>query len=342
MLLLSSLMLISAQEYDTSLYIEGLESLIEEDKSSAEESFSQLLEQYPGSSYALSSRAYLDEIQSYVDNSGIVPFYLRNLATTTYTSFMLPLLLGIDEDTVTFGLAGLIGVGAGIGGSALMARDVEITSGLSWWMTTSQVVSFGNYLYLNGIFDLDDYFDYDTADDIFLSGQLLTLNGSLIASYAGFRNKDVSKGKGSFALQSYAWANAYYWMINGMLEFPDLQASSLVGMLVTDAAFAASLPAWDALRWTPMRSGLVSVGGLGGALVGFFSAMIIDNFAYLEAPAIFGMIMGSTLAGQAIAVRLTSSLEAEGPRRTADAQDIFLLPTYQPDRGAGFMISCML
>jgi hypothetical protein len=223
---------------------------------------------------------------------------------------MVPTLFDIDKGAFTYGLAGIAGVGLGLAGSASMAADYPITAGLSWWITSAQLISLGNYFYLNGIIDLRDLVG-DAASDVFLSGQLLTLNGSLIGSYFALRDKNVSKGKVSFILQSYLWANAYYWMGTMITDRHDPKINSTIGIAVTDLALAGSFSLWDRLRWTPMRTGLVSIGGLGGALLGWFSNMIVDEIVPLENSEAFSIIMGSSIAGQAIATYLTSDLKPE-------------------------------
>lgn len=295
---------------DTTLYIEGLESLVQENTVLAESSFMKLIDQYPRSIYSAKASRFLDELQNHVDNSGIVTFYLGNLATATYTAMMVPTLFDIDNGALTYGLAGIAGVGLGLAGSASMAADYPITAGLSWWITSAQLISLGNYFYLNGIIDLRDLVG-DASSDVFLGGQLLTLNGSLIGSYFALRDKNVSKGKGSFILQSYLWANAYYWMGTVITDRHDPKINSTIGIAVTDLALAGSFSLWDKLRWRPMRTGLVSVGGLGGALLGWFSTMIVDEIVPLESSDKFSIIMGSSIAGQAITIYLTSDLRPE-------------------------------
>ncbi len=328
----------------TTLYIEGLEALAAEDDTAAVTSFSRIIDSYPRSSYFDRAEAYLDEIQNQVDNTGIVPFYLRNLATTTYTAMMLPTLFDIEEGALTYGITGLAGVGLGLAGSAAMATDYPITSGLSWWITSSQLISLGNYLYLNGIIDIYDIFDdYEVADDVFLSGQLLTLNASLYGSYFALRDRQVSEGKGSFALQSYLWANVYYWMGVLISEEFEVKRNSAWGMGLTDLAFLGSLSLWESIRWTPMRTGLVTVGGLGGALIGWFSTMILDEFITIDTPEAFSIVMGSTVAGQATAVWLTRGLpEEHSGSAVAYQNDLTIYPIFTADGDAGVGLLCSL
>ncbi|MCF7941443.1 MAG: hypothetical protein K9M84_07515 [Spirochaetia bacterium] len=302
---------------DVSLYIEGLESLAEQQTAPAESSFMQLVDRYPRSPFAPKASAYLEDLHSRVDNSGIVPFYLGNLATATYTAAMLPILFELDQSTVTYGLSGLGGVALGLAGSAAMASDYPVTSGLSWAITTSQLVSLGNYLYLNGIIDLGQLVGQDAEMKVFLGGQLLTLNGSLLGSYFSLRDQDVSEGKASFALHSYAWANAYYWMAVAIAQSSDLKRTSTIGLAVTDGALAGSLSLWDSLRWTPMRTGLVTVGGLGGALLGWFGTMVVGETLDLGVSEVFTAVMSSAVAGQAAAVYLTSRIPPEAEQLQA-------------------------
>jgi hypothetical protein len=333
--LLSVFPLTAADE--TGLYIEGLEALAEQNPTQAVSSFSRFLETAPDSPYAPKAEGFLNQVLHEHDDSGIVTFYLGNLVTATYTAMMLPDLLSIPYGTLTNGIAGIAGVAAGLGGSALMARDVDIPGSLSWWMTTVQMISIGNYLYLNGIIDMYDLFGA-SADRVFLSGQLTVLNASRISSYVLLRNRPLSSGKGSFLLHSYAWANLYYWLSVAITQSDDLRLNSSLGLAVTDTAAALSLEGWEHLRWSPLRTGLISVSGIGGGLLGWFASMVAEEYSSLDESGVFSFIMGGALAGQAVGTVLTSGMEEEkdlNPPATA------LVPVVTADQ-AGFMVSMSL
>ncbi|NQT58390.1 MAG: hypothetical protein HQ557_05355 [Bacteroidetes bacterium] len=169
---------ISAQEStDTSLYISGLELLLDENTNQAQDSFSLLLDKFPDSLYAESALSHLQELRDVQDNSGIVTFYLGNLATATYTAMMLPQLFGYDLDAVMAGVTGLAGVGTGLGSAWLMSKDYPISSAQDWWIESTQLISLGNYLYLTGIIEPYTIWEYPLSYKLELGGQLLTLLG---------------------------------------------------------------------------------------------------------------------------------------------------------------------
>lgn len=331
---------------DTTLYIKGLEALVKDSSDLAENSFSELVEAYPKSSYYSKASEYLSDIRNTVDNSGIVSLYITNLAVSTYTMVMLPGVFDFDGGPIMYGLTGLAGVGLGIGSSILMSENYPITSGLDWWIESSQLIANGNYLYLNGIIDMEDFFG-EYAGNAFLAGQLLTTNASRYGTYFALRGKPVSAGKASFMLQSYLWANAYYWLGTILLDSTDLKTNATVGLAVTDTVLLGSLPLWDTLQWSPMRSGLVSVGGLGGALVGWFSTMILEEVLSFDTKTYVGMIMASTALGQAAGVYLTSGMEnehtlmARAGSTDTKASQISWAPLVTPD-SVGAMVLCRL
>ncbi|MGD1823676.1 MAG: hypothetical protein ACPKM0_13055 [Pleomorphochaeta sp.] len=324
---------------DTSLYINGLEAIIEENESEAKESFSELIDLYPSSKYQFNASNYLFDLNNAKDNSGIVPFYLNNIATITYTAFGINSLLEIEQDTLTIGLTGLAGVGGGLGLSSLLAKDYEITKELFTRMATNQTVAMGNYYYLQGIlYDQDLIGDTATEDKIVLASQLATLNGSLYLSYFGLRDKELEKGKGFFGFQSYAWANYYYWLSTLLFEMDDTTTQLGLAMGISDLAYIGSFPLWDKLQWSGARSGLVSVGGIGGALIGLFTNLIVENFVTLDVKQVTSIVLGGTLLGQAYSVYLTRNMGSNRYSKIADNNLIMPYPIIKANNeyGIGF------
>jgi len=88
---------------DTSLYINGLESIIQKDNNQAKESLNLLLEQHPTSEFNFKATNLLSQLNQKVENSGIVPFYLGNLSTLSYSSYRLLDLLDIDQPNCIHG-----------------------------------------------------------------------------------------------------------------------------------------------------------------------------------------------------------------------------------------------
>ena len=184
LMIIPTLSLSALETTDTSLYIDGLELLLDNNTGRAQDSFFALLDKFPESPYAESALKRIQDLRDVQDNSGIVTFYLGNLATATYTSMMLPSLFGYEFDDVMAGVTGLAGVGLGLSSAWLMSKDHSISSGQDWWIESTQLISLGNYLYLTGIVDPSSIWTFPLSRKIELGGQLLTLVGSRAAAYA--------------------------------------------------------------------------------------------------------------------------------------------------------------
>jgi hypothetical protein len=331
--------LFAQENTDTSLYIGGLELLLEKNTNQAQESFSLLLDEFPGSQYAESSQRRLLELQNVEDNSGIVTFYLGNLATATYTAMRLPEIFGYSLDAIMAGVTGLAGVGTGLGSAWLMSKDHPISSAQDWWIESTQLISLGNYLYLAGIVEPYTVWKYPLSYKLELGGQLLTLLGSRVAAYTMFKDSAPPEGQGSFMLHSYFWANYYYLLFaGGILEIDDSKIASIGGIITTDLAVYGSLRLWDQLNWSPLRTGLVTVGGLGGGLIGFFTTMILEELASPDSKVQVSIMIASAAAGQAVAVWLTREME---PELSEKDYGISLTPIILPEK-LGFQVGLRL
>jgi len=328
---------------DISLYINGLESIIQENTPQAKESFNELVEQYPSSEYHFKANDFLYKLNNKVDNLGIVPFYLGNLATLSYSSLKLLDIFDIEQDSLSIGLSGLSGVGLGISSSYLLSKDHPISSELYLRIITNQTVSMGNFLYLQGIlYNYDLFSNYDTEEKFLLSSQLVTLNSSLFLSYFGLRNKELQKGKGFFGLQSYAWANYYYWLGTILFDAQNSTNKLLLGMALSDIAYFSSFPIWNKIEWSSTRSGLVSVGGLGGALIGFFANLIIDEIVPLNEKTVASVVMGSSLAGKILTTYLTRNLDSKTSKQVADSNMIIPYPIFNSNYEIGLGFHCFI
>lgn len=338
--LLCSVSFLSADNgEDPALYIEGLENLIDENREAAVTSFSLFIDQYPNSLYSRSAGHYLDELLHKKDNSGIVTFYLGNLATATYTAMRLPELFDYELDSVLAGVTGLVGVGTGLGSSWLMSRDYPISSASDWWIETTELISLGNYLYSMAILEPRDRWGYEFGNKFELGANLVTLLASRGLGYYLFREDPPPKGKGSFVLQSYLWSNFYYILFTlGILEVDDFQAMAVGGAVVSDLAAYAGYVGWDKLSWSTLRTGLVTVGGVGGALIGVFSNMILAEFTDLDDRLSIGIVMATALAGQAVTVKFTRSLEPDKSAVVKKGAHLSIAPVLTPE-SAGFSAS---
>ncbi|MGD6731476.1 MAG: hypothetical protein ACPKMZ_10445 [Pleomorphochaeta sp.] len=324
---------------DATLYIEGLESLIDEDRAQAENSFNQLVLEFPNSEYNSKANNFLFDLNNKIDNSGIVPFYLGNLSTISYTTIKLLNLLEIEQNSLSLGLAGLTGVGLGISTSYLLSQDMPISFNLYSNILTNQIISIGNFYYLKALtYEYNLFDDENLEEKVLLSAELATINGSLFLSYYNLKDKNIPKGKAFFGLQSYAWANYYYWL--STLYFNNLDSTNtlLLAMGISDAAYFGSLPLWDKLQWSSTRSGLVSVGGIGGALIGLFTNMILEDFVTIEQKTFASIIIGSSLAGQALTTYLTRNIDYKEKSKTAFTNIITPYPIIKANSeiGIGF------
>jgi len=339
LMIIPTLSLSALETTDTSLYIDGLELLLDNNTGRAQDSFFALLDKFPESPYAESALKRIQDLRDVQDNSGIVTFYLGNLATATYTSMMLPSLFGYEFDDVMAGVTGLAGVGLGLSSAWLMSKDHSISSGQDWWIESTQLISLGNYLYLTGIVDPSSIWTFPLSRKIELGGQLLTLVGSRAAAYALFKDGAPPEGQGSFMLHSYFWANYYYLLFTqAVLEFDDTRTTSIGGLITTDLAVYGSLKLWEDLKWSPLRTGLVTVGGLGGGLIGFFTTMILDDITSVDSRTQASVVLGTTLAGQAAAIWLTRNME---PELSENDYKISLNPIILPEK-LGFQVGIRL
>ncbi len=330
---------------DVSLYIDGLESMVQEDSGKAKASFNTLVNQFPNSQYHLKASDYLYKLNNKVDNSGIVPFYSNNLATLSYTSFLLLDLFNVDQNSITVGLAGLAGVGLGLGNAYLLSKDQPISSEFYSRIMSNQAVSMGNFLYLQGLAYEYDIFNGNTdlEEKVLLASQLATLNGSLLLSYYGLKDKELQKGKGWFGLQTYAWANYYYWLSTFLFESTSLKNTLALGLGVTDVAYLGSLLLWDQIKWSSSRSGLVSVGGLGGALVGYFATLLLDGMN-LDTKTNISIVMGSSLAGKIFTTYLTRNLDSNSSNndKIAMSDKIMPYPIINGNNEFGIGFNCVI
>ncbi|NQT58389.1 MAG: hypothetical protein HQ557_05350 [Bacteroidetes bacterium] len=154
-----------------------------------------------------------------------------------------------------------------------------------------------------------------------------------------FKEGAPPEGQGSFMLHSYFWANFYYLLFSqGILEFDDSKTTSIGGLITTDLAVYGSLKLWETLNWSSLRTGLVTVGGLGGGLIGFFTTMILEEIASPDSRVQVSIMIASAAAGQAAAVWLTRNME---PELSGKDYQISLSPIILPEK-LGFQVGIRL
>jgi len=87
-----------------------------------------------------------------------------------------------------------------------------------------------------------------------------------------------------------------------------------------------------------LRTGLVTVGGLGGGLIGFFTTMILEEIASPDSRVQVSIMIASAAAGQAAAVWLTRNME---PELSGKDYQISLSPIILPEK-LGFQVGIRL
>jgi hypothetical protein len=296
---------------DTALYVRALELATGGDTIAAEAALRALLERYPASVYAERAETYLSAWGSRRDRSGIVPFSILNLVTATALTVTVPLAFEV-ENTLVLSLSGLAGVGVGLGGSWLLARDVDLSWGQELWMDVAQAVSLIDYLFVYLI--VSDTLSSEVQRFVPLGAALTATLARGIGYAAVGRGGSLPAGRPSFVGISYATAFAYSMLtmrgvIHGMND--DLYRGLMIG--VPTATAVGSYFLWDALDWKAERSGFMALGSLGGALAGFFVSGILDYaLGGIDSQLTSGIVLAGAVAGQATAIALTARMSDEG------------------------------
>jgi hypothetical protein len=305
---------------DTALYVRALELAIGGDTIGAEAALRDLLERFPASAYAERAQTYLSAWGSRVDRSGIVPFSILNLVTATALTVTIPLAFEI-ENTLVLSLSGLAGVGVGLGGSWLLARDIDLSWGQELWMDVAQAVSLVDYLFAWLI--VSDTLPSEVQRFVPLGAALTATLARGLAYAAVGRGGALPAGRPSFIGISYATAFAYAMLtmrgvIHGMGD--DLYRGLMIG--IPTAAAVGSYFLWDVLDWRAERSGFMAPGSLGGALAGFFVSGILDYaLGGIDSQLTSGIILAGAVAGQATAIALTARMSDEGAPTVAQRGD---------------------
>jgi hypothetical protein len=158
---------------------------------------------------------------------------------------------------------------------------------------------------------------------------MLGLAAALVAGRAGtwaaLRDAHPSLGRAAFASQASAWSLFYSFVImGGILEIQDPKVFSTTLVGAADAGLALGALGWDKLGWSAYRSGLVSVGGIAGFLFAAGANMIVGGvYPALDGRVASAMMGAGALAGQAVAIGLTTGMEPE-----VSAAAVFNLQAY--------------
>lgn len=318
------------------LYSEGLELMLEENKEGALEIFNELIDTYPGTEAAVKATRLLDELEKEVDHSGIIPFYLGNMLTTTYSLSSIPMILDIDNGIV-LGTTGIAGVGTGLYSAWLMSRERDLTLGHDIWIEFIQAASLTNFQLTYNIFS-DNIKDDEIRSKIDIGGMALTALGSRSLTYFSVIDTSPSAGRAFTVTNSYFWAQYYTWMtLNLIIKSENEDLNSALAILLPDAAAVGTYYLWETLEWSFQRAGLVSISGVGGSLFGIFINMILEETsgAFLSDEFKASLVMGFAAAGKGLGVYFTRNMENDVADKRLRTADLLIQPSIN-SKGIGF------
>ncbi len=318
------------------IYSRGLELLLDGNKEAAIEVFQNLTERYPNTEAAEKAGEKIREIESEVDHTGIIPFYLGNMLTTTFALTSIPVILD-TENGIILGSTGIAGVGAGFYTAWLMSSGRDLTLGHEIWIEFIESASLTNFQLMYTIFS-DSIPNSDTAEKINMGGMALTALGSRTLTYFSVIDTLPSSGRAFTVANAYAWAQYYTWTTMGLiLESHNEDMNNLMAVLIPDAAAVGTYFLWENLDWSLERVGLISVSGAGGSLLGIFLNMIIiESFnSELSDRVKASIVMGFSLAGKGAGIYFTRNMKSESLKKGYKKTELFLQPTITPE-AAGF------
>jgi hypothetical protein len=300
-----------AESEEWALYAQALEYLVQENDEKALEVFREFIEKYPSSKLRPKVEEYIQTLENTLDHSAIVSFYIMQLLTTSYIGITVPQLFDVDMDTDSFvyGIAGIVGVGCGLGSAWLMTRDGNMSLGQNLWIENLMACTLVNYNLIRTVFVEEPEYE----DKLYLTGQLLLMGASRTGSYFLVRDQLPSAGRASFFTWSYAWAHFYTWLTTlGIFQSEDLTLNSTLGLIIPDLLGVGSYFLWDHLHWSFERNGLISIAGIGGGILGACINLILNSI--VEDPderGAMGILLASTCAGTGLGVALTSKMKPD-------------------------------
>ncbi len=323
-------------------YALGLELLINEKMDEGMLILEGVISDYPDTAAAEKAEEYIVTYTTRLDRSGIVSFYLGTMISTTWAVSSIPMILDI-EDGIVMGSAGIIGVGSGIYTAWLMSRNIDMSLGMDLWIEFIESAAVTNFQYAYLIFG--DYItDSNVRERINIGGQSVTSLTSRGLTYKYIINRDPSAGRVFTVINTYAWSQFYLWIaLSEIFNSENDKLNYSLGILIPDLAAAGSYYLWDKAGWSFQRTGIISVSGFGGLLIGMFTNMIVaeaGNFDPSDALTSY-IILGGSLAGKIIGAYATASME---PDDKAD-ESLFANISFAPlvsQNGAGFIMNIHL
>lgn len=317
----------------------GLELIIDNKTDQALEILEKVSTDFPGTDAAEKAAEYITRYSLRLDRSGIVTFYLGNIATTTWAASSIPLLFESD-DALFLGAAGLIGVASGIYTSWLMSSDIDMSLGKDLWIEFIEAAAMANFQYSFALWG-DMVPDPAVRVKMDIGGQALTSLASRGLTYLSVLDKDPPAGRIFTVINSYAWSQYYLWVsLTEIFSSENENFNNALALVIPDLAAWGSYYLWEKGGWSFQRTGIVSVSGIAGMLTGIFTDMIISEIGGFDPPSAVNssIILGFSLAGKVVGAFATERME---PDRKAD-ESIFANLSFSPfagPHGTGIMVS---
>ncbi|MCK5201438.1 MAG: hypothetical protein KAR21_23955, partial [Spirochaetales bacterium] len=184
--------------------------------------------------------------------------------------------------------------------------------------------------------------DSNVRERINIGGQSVTSLTSRGLTYKYIINKDPSAGRVFTVINTFAWSQYYLWIsLSEIFHSQNEKLNYSLGMLIPDLAAVGSYYLWEKAGWSFQRTGIISVSGLGGLLIGMFTNMIVtENFDPSDALTSY-MILGGSLAGKIIGVYATANMEPDAKADNSLFKNISFVPLVSRN-GTGFMMNIHL
>ncbi len=313
---------------DALLYTDLLESLLAGDFARAEKDRGELAGRWPDSVFAAKAEAMMSRYARKRDTSGIVPFYIGNMATGTAISAMVPsYVIGYQiTNQAVNGSLYLGGAGLGLASAWLMSKDGDFSLARELWIESVTALSAMSWFLLYEAYYPPPPYDPNAVADLSAPIPLrdrvefLGLSAALLAgrgiTWAMIGPAEPSLGRAAFAAQVSAWSLYYaFALMAGVVQTQDVRLLSTTIVLAGDGGLLAGALGWDSLGWSAYRSGLISVGGIAGFLFGAGVNMIVEGLgASLDSSLPSAILIASALSGQTVATILTKGMAEEGRR----------------------------
>ncbi len=336
LIICSQTLLFAQYETPWEIYSRGLELLLDGNKEAAKEIFQNISENYPDTEAAAKALEKIREMEKEVDHSGIIPFYLGTMLTTTFALTTIPIILD-TENGILLGSTGILGVGSGFYTAWLLSKEKDLTLGHDIWIEFIEAASLTNFQLFYNVFSGQIAND-DTAEKINMGGMALTALGSRAFTYFSIIDSHPSGGRAFSVANAYAWAQYYTWTTMGLvIESKNDDLNNLMAALIPDAAAVGMYFLWENLDWSLQRTGLITVSGAGGGLLGIFLNMIIvESFnSELSDRLKSSVVMAFSLAGKGAGIYFTRNMKSDSHIRGYNKAELFFQPSFSQG-AAGF------